>query len=94
MLEELAALLIVIADVTFGSVNVYYELGFAEALGKDVIVIAKKDTPLPFDTNDIPTAFFEDQTRLEESLCSRIGRMTRRPAAFAQAVGRGLSNSN
>jgi hypothetical protein len=71
----------VIADVTFESVNVYYELGFAEALGKDVIVIAKKDSKLPFDTNDIPTTFFDDQTRLEEALRSRIGRMTRRPAA-------------
>ena len=51
----------VIADVTFQSVNVYYELGFAEALGKDVIVVAKKDTKLPFDTSDIPTMFFEDR---------------------------------
>jgi nucleoside 2-deoxyribosyltransferase len=73
----------VIADVTFKSVNVYYELGFAEALGKDVIIVAKKDAPLPFDTNDIPTIFFEDQTRLEEALRSRIGRLTRRRAASA-----------
>jgi nucleoside 2-deoxyribosyltransferase len=54
----------VIADVTFSSVNVYYELGFAEALGKDVLVVAKEGTALPFDTNDIPTLFFKDQTRL------------------------------
>lgn len=71
----------VIADVTFPSVNVYYELGFAEASGKDIIVVAKKDTQLPFDTNDIPTIFFEDQTRLEEALRLRIARLTRRREA-------------
>jgi hypothetical protein len=71
---------LVIADVTFGSVNVYYELGFAEALGKDIIVIAKEGTDLPFDTNDIPTMFFRNQTRLEETLRSRIERLTGRVA--------------
>jgi nucleoside 2-deoxyribosyltransferase len=70
----------VVADVTFGCVNVYYELGFAEALGKDVIVVAKVGTKLPFDTNDIPTAFFLDQTRLEEALRLRIERLTGRQA--------------
>ncbi len=73
----------VVADVTFGSVNVYYELGFAEALRKDVIVVAKEGINLPFDTNDIPTAFFRDQTRLEEALRSRIGRLTGRQARGA-----------
>lgn len=68
----------VIADVTFSSVNVYYELGFAEALGKDVLVIPKEGTALPFDTNDIPTLFFKDQTRLEDALRARIGRLTGR----------------
>src|SRR5262245_41119388 len=71
---------LVIADVTFESVNVYYELGFAEALGKDVIVVAKEGVKLPFDTNDIPTCFFKNQTKLEEVLRSRIGRLTGRQA--------------
>jgi hypothetical protein len=58
----------VIADVTFKSLNVYYELGFAEASGKIAIVVAKEGTELPFDTRDIPTTFFRDQTRLEQAL--------------------------
>jgi hypothetical protein len=56
------------------------ELGFAEALGKDIIVIAKEGTELPLDTNDIPTVFFRNQTRLEETLRSRIERLTGRVA--------------
>ena len=68
----------VVADVTFSSVNVYYELGFAEALGKDIIVVAKEGVELPFDTNDIPTIFFPDQTRLEEALSTGVRRLTGR----------------
>lgn len=70
----------VIADVSVNSVNVYYELGFAEALGKEVVVIAKQGAELPFDTNDIPTIFYKNQTRLDEMLTQRIQRSTGRTA--------------
>jgi hypothetical protein len=65
-------------QLTLSSENVYYELGFAEASGKTVIVVAKEGTELPFDTRDIPTTFFRDQTRLEEALRSRTERQTGR----------------
>lgn len=71
----------VIADVTHESVNVYYELGYAEALGKEVIVLAKDGTKLPFDTKDLPTLFWPDQTRLESKLRTSIAKLTGRPAA-------------
>jgi hypothetical protein len=76
--RSISALLTEFADVTFGTVNVYYELGFAEALRKDVIVVAKEGTELPFDTNDTPTTFFRNQTRLEQALRSRIEALTGR----------------
>jgi hypothetical protein len=62
----------VIVDVTVGTLNVYYELGYAEALGKPVIVIAKEGTELPFDTRDIPTTLYRNQTRLKALLGERI----------------------
>ena len=58
----------VIADVSEQSPNVFYELGFAKALGKDVIVTAKKGTQLPFDVGDIPAIFWEIQEDLKEGL--------------------------
>jgi hypothetical protein len=58
----------VIADVSDQSPNVFYELGYAKALGKDVIVTAKKGTQLPFDVGDIPTIFWEIQEDLKEGL--------------------------
>ena len=59
---------IVIADVSDLSPNVFYELGYAKALGKDVIVTAKKGTQLPFDIGDVPTIFWEIQEDLKDGL--------------------------
>lgn len=58
----------VIADVSELSPNVFYEVGYAKALGKDVIVTAKKGTQLPFDVGDMPTIFWEIQEDLKEGL--------------------------
>ncbi|MEY4354498.1 MAG: hypothetical protein RLZZ609_2739 [Cyanobacteriota bacterium] len=58
----------VIADVSEPSPNVFYELGYAKALGKHVIVTARKGTELPFDLGDIPTIFWEIQEDLKEGL--------------------------
>ncbi len=40
---------IIIADITVRNANVYYELGYAHALGKKVILIAQEGTEIPFD---------------------------------------------
>jgi hypothetical protein len=58
----------VIADVSELSPNVFYEVGYAKGLGKDVIVTAKKGTQLPFDLGDLPTIFWEIQAELREGL--------------------------
>ena len=42
IVEGIRRAALVVADVTFTSLNVYYELGFAEALDKQVVVLAKK----------------------------------------------------
>ena len=38
----------VVADITGGNVNVYYEIGLAQALGKEIILISQ-DQDAPFD---------------------------------------------
>ena len=52
--------------------NVYYELGYAQALGKDVIVTAKEGTELPFDIIDVPTQYWRGQRELSEKLTAKI----------------------
>ena len=69
---------LVVADVTYGTANVYYELCFSEALEKDTIVIARVGSSLEFDLQDKPTIFYTDQQDLERRLCERIEGITGR----------------
>jgi predicted Rossmann-fold nucleotide-binding protein len=63
----------VIADVSAATPNVFYEVGFARGLGKELIMTAKKGTKLPFDVGDIPAIFWEIQEDLKEGLRKSIG---------------------
>jgi hypothetical protein len=58
----------IIADVSEPRPNVHYELGFAQALGKDVITTAFEGTQLPFDIFDVPTLYWDCQDTLERKL--------------------------
>jgi|SRR5215469_1957896 len=58
----------VLADVSEERVNVLYEVGFAKALGKDVILTAREGTKLPFDAYDIQTVFWEKPADLRTKL--------------------------
>jgi hypothetical protein len=62
----------VIADVSEASPNVFYEVGFARGLDKDLIMTARQGTKLPFDIGDIPVIFWEIQEDLKEQLRKRI----------------------
>ncbi len=58
----------VIADVSKPSPNVFYEVGYAKGLGKDVIITAKQGTDLEFDVGDMPTIFWKIQEDLKDGL--------------------------
>jgi hypothetical protein len=58
----------VIADVTETSPNVFYEIGFAEGLGRPVIATAREGTKLPFDIVDTPVTFWNDLKDLKSKL--------------------------
>ena len=62
----------VIADVSEGSPNVFYEVGFARGLGKDLILTARQGTKPPFDIADIPVISWEIQEDLKEELRKRV----------------------
>lgn len=51
---------VVIAEITPPNQNVYYELGLAHAWNKPTILIAEKDTHLPFDVSPFRTLFYEN----------------------------------
>jgi hypothetical protein len=62
----------VIADVTEPSPNVFYELGLAQGMGKEVIVTARTGTTLPFDVGDVPVIFWDYQADLKTGLRQRL----------------------
>jgi hypothetical protein len=72
ILEGIRRAAFVIADVTHPTANVFYEIGFAEGLGRSVIVSAKKGTTLPFDIVDIPVLYWSGQEELKERLRRRV----------------------
>jgi nucleoside 2-deoxyribosyltransferase len=65
---------VVIAEITPVNPNVYYEVGYADAIGKPVILIADggKLEQLPFDVRAFRTLFYENtiggKNRVEKTL--------------------------
>jgi hypothetical protein len=72
ILAKLERAAFAIVDLTELRPNVFYELGYADGLKKKVVVTAKEGTELPFDVKDIPTIFWDGQTKLKEDLKKRI----------------------
>ena len=67
---------IIIADISSKNPNVFYEIGYAHAFNKPTILLAEKDTKLPFDISPFRTLFYEDsivgKRKLEEGLRKHI----------------------
>jgi len=52
--------------------NVYYEVGYAHALGKPIILIALKGTKLPFDISPFRVLFYEDTIAGKEKILEML----------------------
>jgi Nucleoside 2-deoxyribosyltransferase len=63
---------IVIAEITPANPNVFYELGYAHALGKPTILLARRGAQLPFDIRSYRVVFYNDtiggKSEVERSL--------------------------
>lgn len=63
---------IIIADLTGNRPNVYYELGFARALGKKILLIARQGEKPHFDVSTQNIIFYKNSTTLEQGLNKRL----------------------
>jgi len=54
---------VIIAEITPENANVFYELGYAHAMGKPTIILAEKGRPLPFDVSGYRCIFYENSIR-------------------------------
>jgi hypothetical protein len=87
--DEMLALIrqsrFIVADATLERPNVYFEAGFAQGLGLDVIWTCQKDAPRHFDVRQFkflewrPDAFPDLRRRLKERIEATIGRGTYDP---------------
>ncbi|MCE1398452.1 nucleoside 2-deoxyribosyltransferase [Enterobacter cloacae] len=77
IITELTGASVIIADITPNNPNVYYEVGYAHALKKDVILLCNENRErLPFDLADFRTIFYKDSiaghTQVTEKLKKHI----------------------
>ena len=61
-----------IVDLTASKPNVFDEAGYAHALGKTPIYVARHGTKLEFDLKDYPVIFFRNMKQLKDSLEKRL----------------------
>ena len=73
ILEKLSVSRFLVCDITTERPNVYYELGFAHGIGKDVILVAREGTVLHFDIKDYNVIFYKTYSELEKRVAKRIG---------------------
>lgn len=78
MMNSLTTADYAVCDLSLDRPNVYYEAGFAQALGKPVIFIAQEGTNVHFDLRDYPITYFKDLVDLETKLRKRIDRLLAR----------------
>ena len=75
ILEEIKQSRYIIADLTDSRPNVYYEMGYAHGLMREVVIIAKDGTSLHFDIKDYNAILFHSFTDLEDRLKKRLNSM-------------------
>ncbi len=71
---------IIVADMTGRNANVFYETGYAHALGKRTILLTQNVSDIPFDLMHYPHIIYEKSvTRLKKELKARVRHFARYP---------------
>jgi hypothetical protein len=64
---------VVIADMTNRNPNVFYEVGYAHALGKTTILLTKNSEDIPFDLKHYPHIIYNNKiSKLKDELTTRV----------------------
>ena len=63
---------VIIADLSYERPNCYFELGYAKALGKDMIIIAREGTKIHFDVEHQDHIKFSSAQKLGQELFTKL----------------------
>jgi len=79
--NQIAKADLIVADMTGRNPNVFYEVGYAHAIGKTVILLTKNADDIPFDLKHYPHIVYQGSiVDLKESLQKRISHHLATPA--------------
>ena len=71
--NQIAKADLIVADMTGKNPNVFYEVGYAHALGKKVILLTQNSKDIPFDLNDFQHIIYENKImNLKRELCKYV----------------------
>jgi hypothetical protein len=80
--NQIAKADVIVADLTGRSPNVFYEVGYAHALGKTTVLLTRTAEDIPFDLQHFSHIVYGDKiTTLRNELEKRIAHFTRPSAA-------------
>jgi len=70
---------IIVADMTGRNANVFYEVGYAHALDKKVILLTKDPEDIPFDLKHYPHIIYPSVSSLRDELTKRLNWIVKNP---------------
>lgn len=72
VLDHIKRARVIIAELSDHNPNVFYEVGWAHALSRTTVLVARNGTSLPFDVSHINTVFYASIKDLEDKLTARL----------------------